>query len=93
MKKTINVTQRDIDMANKAQKKMGYTPSHQCPIYRAAHRVIPLTNLVGINALCRSNKTNIRLPEVAIRFIHEFDTANEVKPFKFTVEVPDDAHS
>lgn len=79
MKKTINVTARDIKLGCKAN-------GEGCPIYRAAKRL-----KIGVTWVYPSciqiGKTSIWLPQDATDFVYAYDSGKRVKPFKFTIDV------
>ena len=86
MKKTINVTERDI--------KFGVLgDAEHCPVARAIKRVLkseyytkvgPSTIVIlRIRTLAR-----IALEMVVKYFIYDFDEGHTVKPFKFQLEIP-----
>jgi len=78
MKKVrIDVTQRDIERAH----------AGLCPIERGAKRVLP-DPWVGTNSLFLPGM-EVSLPARAVKFVSNFDGGYPVKPFSFTVRVPE----
>lgn len=76
----INVTQEDINKGIKSD-------CSKCPIALAANRVIPNGALaVGGASITYWNEKeaiSILLPEIALKFIRDFDSGRKVKPFSF----------
>ncbi len=81
----INVTQRDIE------RGIRFT-SYTCPIARAARRHPELKGCaVSPDSLAFDNSGWVwtPLPEKACEFVDSFDGGRPVKPFSFTLELPD----
>ena len=87
MIKTINVTQRDIDLGKRHD-------CNRCPVARAMGRVVK-DYTVRVGALffrLIDLETNLQvsthdLPIIATYFIHNFDNRVPVSPFKFKIEI------
>jgi hypothetical protein len=82
MKYTINVTEDDIKNARRQS-------CTRCPIANAFRKLnVPFLG-VWVNMIAfpyDSNRDDINLPEVAVKFINDFDNNKEVSPFSFEVE-------
>lgn len=85
LKKTINVTARDIKLGERGECR-------RCPIARAMKRILPRKyqsisagefTLRGYNTLRRYLMACT--PTRAVHFIRMFDAGYEVKPLKFSV--------
>ena len=84
----INVTKRDID------RGIPYS-SHACPVASAIRRHSHLADYcVGptyvVNGEGIIDDVAIPLPEVAIRFVSDFDAGRPVNPIRFTLEPPEE---
>lgn len=77
----IIITQQEIDDAKKFK---GWAPARDCcPIALAVQRLFKTPVTVG-NSFIHINYTNIYLlPEIAKKFVKDFDGGLEVKPFEF----------
>ena len=88
MKKTINITQRDIDKGERRN-------CEGCPVYLALRRT---TNVryVGVRDIgfIRGDGPDrfvlVKTPSRIRDFMVQFDDGHAVKPTRFTIEVPDD---
>jgi hypothetical protein len=88
----VNVTQKDITHGRKGDRQ-------SCPIARAVRRHFDPTKIeVSISSLTIIVWSvdgsydiiwDVKTPDVAEEFIHNFDSGKLVSPFKFTVEVPE----
>lgn len=89
MKETITVTQADIKAANTISTNN--PPCIACPIAQAVRRLHPdwKVRRKQIDNGLDSGAVVVDLPSVATAFIDAFDEAKPVKPFSFTIEVPD----
>lgn len=82
---TIGVTQEDIDLADAIST---------CPIDLAVERKVGGACChMGREHLSLSKASKILIidvPEIATQFAKHFDCHKEVKPFLFTLEIPDE---
>lgn len=91
MKKTINVTKRDIEKwVNRTHDALRpVAPPTSCAIFKAVKRVLPVKS-VAIFTFRLLTGVSIILPNFVSENINRMDSGIVVPPFKFTVEVPDD---
>jgi hypothetical protein len=85
-KLTVEVTQDDIDRGLPYSSSFG-------PISRAFHRIGRLDACVkdGRVFMTRDGvQVSVHLPHEAKKFIYNFDTMEDVKPFTFEVHVKDE---
>jgi hypothetical protein len=75
----IRVTTQDI--------AKGKLPS-ECPIARAARRILGKQVRVGTDAIWLGNFKKVALPEHVQNWIRRFDTDKSVEPFVFQVRMP-----
>ena len=82
---TIDVTQDDIDQGKRENCTL-------CPIALAAQRVFPgksihvsVFNLWVDNSPAAEDGRGYPLPEVACKFLQDFDHGRPVQPFKFGI--------
>jgi hypothetical protein len=79
----IQVTQRDISLANK-RKNLDMGRIHNCPIALAFKRVTKGKCSVGItSATIRGRSVN--LPNIATRNINKWDAGKRMYPFTFEI--------
>lgn len=82
---TINVTQKDIDNGGRS--------GCDCPIARALHRQWHDLAWVGFTEVCIEEGIRPRhvaeLPPAAVHFISRLHDNERVKPFTFTIDLPE----
>jgi len=77
-KKTIDVTQRDIDLGKKFSTDC-------CMVARACKRA-GLKNVEVYPWVLYFNKSNFKLPKFVIDKIDSWDAGRKIAPFKFTIK-------
>jgi hypothetical protein len=82
--KTIIVTQRHIDRANKMIKDNNPT-SKVCPVSLAVRRAFKRSDVHTFYAHSYVGYMTLRLPSKVKHFIEQFDSRQPVEPFSFKV--------
>lgn len=93
MQETIEVTLTDIRRAKRQREDSrsgadDYNAMCDCPVARAI-RGIYTGWLVSEFYIRLPDGTTISLPPEAQMFVEDFDTDHKVRPFAFTIDVPD----
>ena len=78
----ITVTREDIRRGKSCR-------SRECPIALASRRALPTVDIV-VNCRTLDMANCVRITESAHRFLQDFDLGKPVKPFSFTVLVPEE---
>ncbi len=80
----VDVSKHDVRLG----RRMSFTG---CPVARSLSRSLNQRVWVsGLEILCDRGPAYIPTPERVKRFIERFDAQNPVKPFTFTLNVPDE---
>jgi hypothetical protein len=89
--KTINVTQKDIDQAQRSVKN-GILSCNSCPVALAIRRAFKKGCMYvalrpgGTDAISLGPNNIFKAPQAVIDFTTKFDLDESVEPFTFTLE-------
>lgn len=79
----IIITQQEIDDAKKFRAEGKIMISNCCPISLAGQRLLKTSVFVGDSFIYIDYTKTYLLPEIARKFVQDFDSRLEVKPFEF----------